>query len=87
MKISKALISVSDKKGLDLILKELKDLKVEIISTGGTYNYIKDKGYECTDISRYTQFPEILTGELKHCTQKYTVVYLQIQIGKTIEAK
>ena len=36
MKISKALISVSDKKGLDLILKELKDLKVEIISTGGT---------------------------------------------------
>ena len=43
MKISKALISVSDKKGLDLILKELKDLKVEIISTGGTYNYIRDK--------------------------------------------
>ena len=65
MKISKALISVSDKKGLDLILKELKDLKVEIISTGGTYNYIKDKGYECTDISRYTQFPEILDGRVK----------------------
>jgi len=43
MKISKALISVSDKKGLDIILKELKDLKVEIISTGGTYKYIKDK--------------------------------------------
>ena len=65
MKISKALISVSDKKGLDLILKELKDLEVEIISTGGTYNYIKDKGYECTDISRYTQFPEILDGRVK----------------------
>ena len=65
MKISKALISVSDKKGLDLILKELKDLKVEIISTGGTYNYIKDKGYECTEISKYTQSPEILDGRVK----------------------
>ena len=65
MKISKALISVSDKKGLDLILKELKGLKVEIISTGGTYNYIKDKGYECTEISKYTQSPEILDGRVK----------------------
>ena len=65
MKIIKALISVSDKKGLDLILKELKDLKVEIISTGGTYNYIKDKGYECTEISKYTEFPEILDGRVK----------------------
>ena len=65
MKISKALISVSDKKGLDEILKELKDLKVEIISTGGTYNYIRDKDYECTEISKYTQSPEILDGRVK----------------------
>ncbi len=65
MKISKALISVSDKKGLDIILKELENLKVEIISTGGTYNYIKDKGYKCTEISKYTESPEILDGRVK----------------------
>ena len=65
MKISKALISVSDKKGLNIILKELKDLKIEIISTGGTFNYIRDNGYECTEISKYTEFPEILDGRVK----------------------
>ncbi len=65
MKISKALISVSNKKGLDLILKKLKDLKIEIISTGGTFNYIRDNGYECTEISKYTEFPEILDGRVK----------------------
>tara|TARA_B100000963_G_scaffold357416_1_gene379577 strand:- start:2756 stop:4309 length:1554 start_codon:yes stop_codon:yes gene_type:complete len=65
MKISKALISVSDKKDLDKILKKLKTLKVEIISTGGTYKFIKDKGYECTEISNYINSPEILNGRVK----------------------
>ena len=65
MKISKALISVSDKTGLDIILKELEGLKVEIISTGGTFNYIKDKGYKCIEISKYTDSPEILDGRVK----------------------
>ena len=65
MKISKALISVSDKKGLDIILQELESLKIEMISTGGTYNYIKDKGYKCTEISKYTDSPELLDGRVK----------------------
>ena len=46
-KISKALISVSDKSGLDDLLECLKNHHVEVISTGGTYQYIKDKGYDC----------------------------------------
>ena len=64
-KISKALISVSDKKNLEIILEELKLHNVEVISTGGTYKFIKDKGYECTEISEYTNFPEILDGRVK----------------------
>src|SRR5210317_1337372 len=64
-KISKALISVSDKSGLDGLLECLKNHHVEMISTGGTYKYIKDKGYDCVEISSYTNFPEILDGRVK----------------------
>ena len=64
-KISKALISVSDKSGLDGLLECLKNHHVEMISTGGTYKYIKDKGYDCIEISSYTNFPEILDGRVK----------------------
>ncbi len=64
-KITKALISVSDKTNLETVLKELKKYNVEIISTGGTFKFIKDKGFECTEISKYTSSPEILDGRVK----------------------
>ena len=64
-KISRALISVSDKTNLEDLLQTLKRFNVEIISTGGTYQFIKDKGYECTEISSYTSFPEIMDGRVK----------------------
>ena len=64
-KISRALISVSDKTKLEAILICLKQFNVEIISTGGTYQFIKDKGYECIEISNYTGFPEIMDGRVK----------------------
>ena len=64
-KISRALISVSDKTNLEDLLQTLKQFNVEIISTGGTYQFIKDKGYECTEISSYTSFPEIMDGRVK----------------------
>ena len=64
-KISKALISVSDKKNLEIVLKELKHHNIQIISTGGTYKFIKDHGFECTEISKYTGSPEILSGRVK----------------------
>ena len=44
-KISRALISVSDKTNLEDLLQTLKRFNVEIISTGCTYQFIKDKGY------------------------------------------
>jgi phosphoribosylaminoimidazolecarboxamide formyltransferase/IMP cyclohydrolase len=65
IKIKKALISVSDKTNLKEVLDCLKANNVEIISTGGSYKFIKDLGFKCTEISEYTKFPEILDGRLK----------------------
>ena len=65
MKIRSALISVSDKNKLVDILKLLKKYKIKIISSGGTYKKIKSLGYECIEVSDYTNFPEILDGRVK----------------------
>ena len=65
MKIKRALISVSDKNNLDFFVKELENLGVEIISTGGTKKYIESLGIKNIDISDFTGFPEILEGRVK----------------------
>ncbi len=64
-KIKKALISVSDKKNLKILLDTLKRFKIEIISSGGTFKEIKRLGFNCTEVSNYTNFPEILDGRVK----------------------
>ncbi len=64
-KIERALISVSDKDGIVELAKELNALDVEIISTGGTYNLLKENGIEVISISSITGFPEILDGRVK----------------------
>ena len=64
-KIATALISVFDKTGLVPILKELKKFKVKILSSGGTYKAIIKLGYDCTEISKYTGFKEMLDGRVK----------------------
>ena len=63
--IKRAIISVSDKTNLKSILNILNKNKVEIISSGGTYSYIKKNGYKCTEISDYTAFKEMLDGRVK----------------------
>ena len=64
-KINKALISISDKKNLNLLLKNLSKHKIEIISSGGTFREIKKLGYKCLELSKYTGFKEILDGRVK----------------------
>ncbi len=64
-KIKKAIISLSDKSEIKLILNTLKKHKVNIISTGGTSKVIKKLGYKCTEISEYTNTDEILDGRVK----------------------
>ena len=64
-KITRALISVSDKSELDKILPTLRKFKVEILSSGGTYKYIKKHKFKCSEISDFTGFQEILDGRVK----------------------
>ena len=64
-KIKTALISVSDKKNLKIILDILKKNKVKIISSGGTFKEIRKLKYKCMEISEYTNSPEILNGRVK----------------------
>ena len=58
--IKRALISVSDKKGIVEFAKELAYLDVEIISTGGTAKLLKENGIKVTGISEITGFAECL---------------------------
>ena len=64
-KISQALISVSDKRYLNKILKALQKYNIKIISSGGTYKEIKKLGFKCKEVSTFTEFPEILSGRVK----------------------
>ena len=64
-KVKKAIISVSDKSNLKIILPILKKFKVEIISSGGTFKKIKSLGYKCLEVSSYTGFKEMLNGRVK----------------------
>jgi len=61
----KAIISVSDKRGVVEFAKGLVEQGFEIISTGGTYKTLKEAGIEVTYISEVTGFPEILDGRVK----------------------
>ncbi len=63
--IQRALISVSDKTGLVDFARELTSLGVEILSTGGTAQLLRDAGLRVTSVSDYTGQPEILDGRVK----------------------
>lgn len=65
MKIKRALLSVSDKTGIVEFATALHNLGVEIISTGGTMQAIKNAGIPVTYVSEVTGFPEIMDGRVK----------------------
>jgi phosphoribosylaminoimidazolecarboxamide formyltransferase/IMP cyclohydrolase len=66
VEIKTALISVSDKTGLDKLVKTLDKYNVKIISSGGTAQKIRELGHkEVTDVSDYTGFPESPGGYVK----------------------
>jgi len=64
-KITRALISVYDKTGLVELGKSLHTAGVEILSTGSTAATLRAAGIAVTDVSSYTDFPEILDGRVK----------------------
>ncbi len=65
MKITRALISVSDKTGLVSFARELSAMGVEIISTGGTAKLLQKEKIPVVEISQYTGFPEMMDGRVK----------------------
>lgn len=63
--MKRALISVSDKTGIVEFAKQLNELGIEIISTGGTYNVLKEAKIPVISVSDITGFPECLDGRVK----------------------
>ena len=63
--IRRALISVSDKSGLEPFARFLSERKVEILSTGGSAKALRDAGIPVVDVSKHTGFPEIMDGRVK----------------------
>jgi phosphoribosylaminoimidazolecarboxamide formyltransferase/IMP cyclohydrolase len=64
-RISRALISVSDKTGIADFARSLAGRGIELISTGGTAKALRDAGLDVTDVSQVTGFPEIMDGRIK----------------------
>jgi len=63
--VRRALVSVSDKRGLVPFVTGLTDLGVEILSTGGTCKQLRDAGLSVIEVSEKTGFPEIMDGRVK----------------------
>ena len=64
-KVTRAILSVTDKTGLVEFARRLSALDVELISTGGTAKLLRDSGITVKDISDLTGFPEMLDGRVK----------------------
>ena len=64
-KIQRAIISLSDKRGIVQFAKDLQAFGVEILSTGGTAKTLRESGLKIMDVSEYTGFPEMLDGRVK----------------------
>jgi phosphoribosylaminoimidazolecarboxamide formyltransferase/IMP cyclohydrolase len=64
-KITRALVSVSDKTGVIEFSKELSRYGIEILSTGGTAKLLREAGLTVKDVSDFTGFPEMLDGRVK----------------------
>ena len=84
-KVTRALISVSDKTGIVEFAGELSKMGVEILSTGGTAKKLKEAGIDITLVSDYTGFPEMLDGRVKTLHPKIHAGLLAVRDNKTHE--
>src|SRR4051794_2281636 len=65
VKVRRALLSVSDKRGIVDLARGLADLGVELVSTGGTASRLVEAGIDVRTIDDFTGFPEIMDGRVK----------------------
>ena len=85
-KIQRALLSVYDKTGLIALAQALAAAGIEIISTGGTAKALRDQGIMVSDLSAYTEFPEMLDGRVKTLHPKIHGGLLYVRGNKSHEA-
>jgi len=64
-RIRRALISVSDKTGLEGFARNLAQMGIELLSTGGTHRVLSEAGIPVREVSDYTGFPEMMDGRVK----------------------
>jgi phosphoribosylaminoimidazolecarboxamide formyltransferase/IMP cyclohydrolase len=81
-RITRALLSVSDKTGLADFARALADYGVELLSTGGTAKALQDAGLKVTDVSTLTGFPEMMEGRVKTLHPKVHGGLLAIRANK-----
>ena len=62
--MQRALISLTDKSGIEDFARQLQDLGIEILSTGGTAKKMRENGITVKDVSEFTGFPEMLDGRV-----------------------
>jgi phosphoribosylaminoimidazolecarboxamide formyltransferase/IMP cyclohydrolase len=65
VRVRRALLSVSDKQGLIELARGLRELDIEIVSTGGTARALADADIATRSIEDFTGFPEIMDGRVK----------------------
>ncbi len=65
VRIQRALISVSDKTGIEEFARGLENAGIEILSTGGTFAVLQAAGVAVREVSDYTDFPEMMNGRVK----------------------
>ncbi|MCL2131681.1 MAG: bifunctional phosphoribosylaminoimidazolecarboxamide formyltransferase/IMP cyclohydrolase [Lentimicrobiaceae bacterium] len=64
-RIQNALVTVFNKEKIDVIASELRRWDINIFSTGGTYNYLCEKGFEVKTVESLTDYPSIFGGRVK----------------------
>lgn len=64
-RVQRALLSVSDKSGLEGFARCLSQMGIDLLSTGGTYRVLHDAGIPVREVASYTGFPEMMNGRVK----------------------
>src|SRR5947209_5648216 len=81
-RIQRALLSVTDKTGIVDFARRLSELRVELISTGGTAKLLRDSGIAVRDVSEVTGFPAMLDGRVKTMQPKVRGAILAVRANQ-----
>ena len=65
VRVKRALLSVSDKTGIVEFASALRELGIQLLSTGGTYRLLREHGLDVVEVASYTGFPEMMDGRVK----------------------